>query len=241
MRLLSKIFIVILFVLSLFSSCEMIIDKDTTEDVSTLSVKPIITVLGDPIISLEEGQSYTDAGIEVYAGENDFTHEIASGEVNPNQLGFYVVTYRAVNEYDWESFAYRSVLVHDGSPYKNEELAGTYKPNALSGEVVPLSVTEKHPINGEENGFWKIDNAWDGPGVNFPIIFCESPLSDTLNVVPQVHPEKGRYFGYGFYKVEPPETIWGDTLKYLNFNLEIYPPEGGRILKSLVVPKVENK
>ena len=122
-----SIIIVGIVVLFILQACNLVYDKDTTSEISSVSVKPEIILLGEPIMSLKLGETYNDEGVKAVAGENEVIVEIESGKVDQNTLGFYVVTYKAANEFGWNSYAYRAVLVHDGSPYETEEIGGNYK------------------------------------------------------------------------------------------------------------------
>jgi len=185
----SALFIIGLL-MSIVSSCEMIIDNDTTGGISAVSTKPTVVLLGEPIMSIQQGETYTDAGVGAEAGDNAVNVEIISGEVNPNEIGFYVVTYRAENEYGWQTYAYRSVLVHDGTPYNNETIEGRYKVGFSFKETV-----EKHSVFG----YWSMSNFMPKTGAEFPILFAEQP-DGTLTVVPDEHPTYGRYTGYGKFE-----------------------------------------
>jgi hypothetical protein len=181
-------FIYILFILFLLTtySCNMFFDNDTTNEISELSIKPVVKLLGDPIISIPVGGNYTEEGIEAYVGDKLVDYSIVSGNVNPNQEGFYVVTYSAKNQYGWTSYAYRAVLVYSGEPY-GSDIDGNYKVGFLFYTTI-----SKYPIDG----YWQMENVWAEENVDFPIIFADNG-DDTYTIIPGEHPEKGRYTGYG--------------------------------------------
>lgn len=188
-----------------FFSCNLIIDKDTTAEISKVSRKPVIELLGDPILSLPVGSTYEDAGVNAYEGDSPISYQIVSGKVNPNQAGFYVVTYKAVNTYGWESFAYRAVLVYSGSAY-GTDISGTYYKGFNFLEEI-----SKYQVNG----YWQISNVWQEEGVSFPLIFADKG-DGTYGIVPGDHPTKGRYEGY---------AVQNGTDK-IHFFLKITSPDG---------------
>jgi len=183
----NKILIIITFIFVLgFQACDLVIDKDTTDGLSYVSTKPVVTVLGEPIISLPVGGTYVDAGVEAYAGDSVLDAHIVEGEVNSNQKGFYVVTYQAVNGFGWKSYGYRAVLVYDGNPY-GSDIAGNYKRNELVETVI-----RKNNIYG----YWEIDNIITEEGVTVPVVFADKG-DDTYGIVPGFDPIKGYYSGTG--------------------------------------------
>lgn len=183
----NKILIIIAFISILsFQACDLVIDKDTTDGLSYVSTKPVVTVLGEPIISLPVGGTYVDAGVEAYAGDTLLDAQIVEGEVNSGVKGFYVVTYQAVNGFGWESFGYRAVLVYDGNPY-GQDIAGNYKRNELVNTVI-----RKNNIYG----YWEIDNIFTEEGVQVPVVFADKG-DNTYGIVPGFDPVKGYYSGTG--------------------------------------------
>jgi len=219
---------VLLFVVSLisFNSCNMVWDMDTTDSISSVSTKPVIEVLGEPIISIEKGQTYVDAGIKVEAGDNTFGSGIEEGaEVNANEIGYYVVAYWATNQYDWTSYAYRAVLVHDGIPY-GDDISGDYKvgnynPNT-GGYQFQTQIRKYTGI--EEEGYWEIDNVWIEDNVNIPLVFADKG-DGNYGVVPVEDDSKGILFG---------------TAKIINddgdieFNLQVHGKSGTILNKNFV-------
>ncbi|MCD4792471.1 MAG: DUF5011 domain-containing protein [Bacteroidales bacterium] len=177
---------IIIFTLAAFSlsSCNLFFDNDTTAELSETSTKPTITLLGEPIISIKQGDSYNDAGVEAYVGNSLVDYTIVSGSVDVSQEGFYVVTYRAENQYGWDTYAYRTVLVYSGSPY-GDDIAGEYKLSFEFREDI-----SKHDVQG----FWQMTNVYQEKGVEFPIVFADMG-DNTYGIVPGEHITKGRYSG----------------------------------------------
>ncbi len=207
-----SIAVLIAFALSYLTSCNVIWDKDVTEEISKTSVKPKITVLGEPMISMKVGGTYEEKGIKVDAGANEYTERIVSGEVNPNVEGFYLVKYEAINEYGWASYAYRSVLVHDGDAFTSD-IADTYVAgNQENGVFQFISTIQKHPTL---NGYWITNDAWQEDGVTVPLAFAENG-DGTYTIVPYEDENKGYIFGT-VTKTSSDITYW----------FEVYPKGGG--------------
>ena len=211
------VLILLLPFLFVFNSCNLLWDKDTTDSISLVSTKPVVKLLGESIISMQKGATYKEEGIEAYVGDTllergagQSAWEIESGEVDPNNLGFYVVTYKAVNGFNWATYAYRAVLVHDGTPYQQEEIGGDYGIGWFFETTI-----EKY----EKDGYWLMSNVWDEEGVVFPIIFAEDN-DGSLGIAPGVHETKGRYMGTGEFT--------GDSIKFI---LEITSLNGSEIIK----------
>lgn len=222
-----KHFFIILIPLALIfmAGCNLVWDVDTTADISYVSTKPVMTLLGDPIISMQKGGSYTEAGVEAKVGDTILEQtsnmpgwEIIAGNVDPSAEDFYVVTYYAENGYGWGSYAYRAVLVHDGDPY-GEDISGEYKVGNYSpitqGYQFETSVSKYAVGENTNSGYWQIDNVWIEEGVNMPIVFADKG-DGTYGVVPSEHETKGRVFGTAFFNED------GE----FEFNLEIHGKTG---------------
>jgi hypothetical protein len=200
----SYIFLILISFVLLTNSCSLFFDRDTTGEISSLSIKPVVTLLGDQILSLPVGGTYTEQGIEAYVGDSLVEYTIVSGNVDANQKGFYVVTYSAENQYGWETLAYRAVLVYSGEPY-GTDIAGNYKKG-----FAYYSVISKYPVDG----YWQIDNVWQEGDVVFPIVFADNG-DDTYSIVPGEHPVKGKYSGFGV-----------KTENNIKFTLIVVSPDG---------------
>lgn len=168
----------------IIQSCNLVIDKDTTSNISFTSIKPVMELLGEPIIEMTVGGTYVEAGVSAMAGDTVLDYTILEGAVDPGTLGYYVVVYEAVNGFGWASKAYRAVLVHDGTPY-GDDITGAYKLSFLFNTNI-----KKHSING----YWEIENVFQQDGVVFPIVFADKG-DGTYGVVPGEHPTKGFYTG----------------------------------------------
>ena len=191
-----KLFIIIPIVILLLSgSCNLIWDVDTTENLSYISTKPVLTLIGDPIMELTVGEPYTEQGVDAVAADTVLEYSIIQGVVDDDTEGFYSIVYEAINGFDWRGYAYRAVLVHDGTPYtENLDIAGSYQFNYTLDNVTILKYDEV-------NGYWQVNNAWGQEGYSFPLIFADMGDS-TYSIVPQEHHRFGRYSGTAVYYEE---------------------------------------
>ncbi len=176
-------------------SCSLFIDKDTTDHVSMISYKPEIKLLGDPIVSFKLGSSYTDPGVEAYAGDtalevvtvtaDEDPNAIDSNAFDPSKAGLYVITYKAVNGFGWASYAYRAVLVYDSSPYSGD-ISGNYRYSFLYHSII-----SKYSVEG----YYQMDNVYPQEDVTFPIIFADAGDGTNYTIVPGYNEEFGYYRG----------------------------------------------
>jgi len=218
-RLLILIFIGIIFL----QSCqlkELFVDVNTTDSISSVSVKPYILLIGEPIISLQVGDSYNELGVqasEVKEGGTDLQYTIEKGAVDPATIGFYTVEYKAVNTFGWASYSYRSVLVHDGTPY-GEEIG--YDDYAKGFEF--KAVVAKSTING----YWTITGnlVQEKNAEKFTMYFADKG-DKTYEVVNGVHPTKGRYWGNAIRVYKGIQGATDDglffTITFLNDGVEL--------------------
>lgn len=213
-----KVLFIGLFTIIAFQSCEMaglFYDIDDTENVSEVSVKPLMVLNGEPIISFTLGTPYIDAGVlssEVIEGDDDLnaSTSIISGDVDVSKIGFYVVTYKSTNTYNWSSYIYRAVLIYEGSPW-GVDIASNYRVGFNFESTI-----SKYSIKG----YWQMDNAWAEDNVDFPIVFAEA-ADGTYKIVPGEHPNKGRYSGIG--------VLIGTSIK---FTINSISPSGIRTSKN---------
>ncbi len=208
----------LVFILS-FNSCELFVDMDTTGDISTVSSKPVLTLLGDPIMELTVGvDTYVEKGVEAFAADTVLDYTIVPGnDVNDKEEGFYAITYEAVNGFGWKSNEYRAVLMHDGTPFTEDlDIESKYKFNNVLDKVEVSKYTEV-------DGYWQITNASGQDGISLPLIFAD--LGDsTYAIVPGFHESLGRYYGTINYI----ESGSGFALKKkLKFTIITEPKGGG--------------
>lgn len=108
------LYLSILSIITLFSAC----DEKDTEGISRITEYPIITVLGDDLIYVEKGSTFSDPGATSSGGE-----EISITDIDTNQPGIYTVEYSAVNPDGLDGISTRTVVVYE----EDAILAGVYE------------------------------------------------------------------------------------------------------------------
>ena len=123
-----NIFKTMAFLLTIISfvSCHDI----TTDGVTRITYYPSITVLGDALVIVTQGTTYTDAGCKVDLNGEDVTDKVTVvSTVNSNEIGIYSVTYTSVNDDGFSVSASRQVFVVNpnsfASVYWGESQYGT--------------------------------------------------------------------------------------------------------------------
>lgn len=217
-----KQFILTIISLSiLFTSCNLFFDNDESSYVSMVSYKPKIEIKGEPIISLEKGQStYTEQGVNVWIGDTLSDNYTITNSPDINKTGCYIIKYTATNGFGWSSTAYRSVLVWEGTPYSPSlDVSGDYKVGfKFRSKITKYSIL----------GYYIMDNCYaeDRDDV-FPIIFADNNDGKNFTIVPGEHPALGKYFGTAndsiagtkkFFKVKIKTVIPGQDTIYKTFN-----------------------
>ena len=105
------IFAVTMFIIS---SCEK---NTTTEDVSRITYYATLEVLGDPIVIVDKGANYVDAGVYAEQKGDDVTDQVVTtSTVNTSEAGVYSVTYEITNEDGFSVTDSRTVYVADPTP-----------------------------------------------------------------------------------------------------------------------------
>ncbi|HEY0742948.1 MAG TPA: immunoglobulin-like domain-containing protein [Chryseosolibacter sp.] len=99
---------------------------------------PAIQVQGDPVIIVNQGGTYTDAGAKALLGADDITSRIeTSSDLDLNAAGVYTINYSVtnVNELDQETTVteQRVVVVAPSNPNLSRDLSGTYTRTIATG------------------------------------------------------------------------------------------------------------
>lgn len=134
----------------------MACDRDFESDDIALGVIrfPAIQVVGDPVVFVSQGGSYSDAGAKATLGSDDITSSIETeSTVDLNAPGVYTVNYTVtnVNELDEETTVVqqRIVVVAPSNPNTAVDLSGTY---ARTTNAAPAVWTKVAP------GVYRNDN-----------------------------------------------------------------------------------
>lgn len=185
-----KILLLFSALIVVVTSCNLIVDVDSTANVSLVSTKPVIVVEGEPIMSLVVGSEYVEAGcsVSVTADSTNYPYETIS-DVDENTEGFYTVKYEAVNGFGWKSIAYRAILIHDGTPY-SDDISGTYE-FGLIEELKKKSTISKYT---DVNGYWYLSDCYGPLGIVLPIYLADLGDGENYGIVP-VQNEIGTFTG----------------------------------------------
>lgn len=128
--------------------------EDTPSKVMTVS-RPVITLNGPAIVSLNVGESYSDQGATyldtLYGDSGSIT---STTEVNTSEEGFVIVRYSAFNKYGFEGTATRLIAVTGIDDAL--DISGTYVRAATGGvaEVTKLGrgVFQTDNVSGAVSG-----------------------------------------------------------------------------------------
>ena len=115
--------------LLLVSGCKKEEMPSKTVEVSA----PTINLIGDPVVILNVGDSYTDQGATYYDslyGDNGTLS--TTTEINTSEEGFFIVTYSATNQYGFEGSGTRLVAVTNANDQL--DVSGDYLRTATGGE-----------------------------------------------------------------------------------------------------------
>lgn len=121
-----KIILTILFTTVFLFSCE----SDSTSNVSKVTNYPQITLNGDSLIILDEGDTYTEEGAIALEGETEINVDI-DGTVNTSVPNVYKISYSAVNVDDFPANKTRTVIVLSTAP-STINLEGTFTRNGTN-------------------------------------------------------------------------------------------------------------
>ncbi|WP_069660074.1 immunoglobulin-like domain-containing protein [Arcticibacter eurypsychrophilus] len=150
--------------------------------ISKITNYPIITLKGDLLTFVNQGTTYTDAGVTAMVGETsvEFT---SSGTVNTAVPGVYVIDYAAKNEDGFAATAYRSVIVMSTSAdIPNHNYSGTYDRYAGGS---PNGQTSTWTKTG--NGVYTVANPGGATGVTVTAV----NYSGNLIAIPQQETSAG--------------------------------------------------
>jgi len=190
----------------------MFIDKDTTNEISSLSVYPIFVVEGGQYIAIQKGSEFVDPGVkvsEVKEGDNDLSNKLeVKGSVDSNIPGLYFITYVATNTYNYKDSIKRAVLVYDGDLGLNADLTGKYKLGPARMEISKNSV----------QGYWNVTNVYM-KGKEIPVVIGDIG-NDSYVIIPgsySIPDETGKYEGNAEYD---------SSREKIRFNYDLILPDG---------------
>ena len=181
-----KIFFLSLIV-ALISACnkDTITQTDTQVGESTITYYVVLTLNGEPTMSVVKGTTFTDPGVTATSNGQpvDYT---TTGTVDINTPGLYILTYTAVNKDGYSSSVSRNVVVIASAPASDVDISGSY--SYVGSSNYTSTVTMVAP------GVYSTDNCWSGSTI-IPVIFvC---LDGATISIPTQNTAYGPVFGTG--------------------------------------------
>jgi hypothetical protein len=125
----------VVFTMFLVMSCNK--DKETA-DIGRITYYPVIEILGDKTVILDQSESdeYVDAGVKILLNGSEVPATI-DGEVDLSVPGVYFITYSAVNEDGFSASDVRTVVVVDPKA-RAVDLTGSYARGAATSNWVKV-------------------------------------------------------------------------------------------------------
>lgn len=104
---------------------------------SRVTVYPDMTLNGDAVVVLTEGDSFTDPGAVSFIGE-DPVEITTTGSVDPTTPGVYDLYYSSTNEDGFSAQLRRTIIVLSAAP-STVDLSGTFYRNGNPNNIVRLA------------------------------------------------------------------------------------------------------
>jgi hypothetical protein len=144
--------------------------------ISKITNYPTITLNGATYMAVAKGTTFTDPGAIAIAGGKSIP-VTASGTVNTNTVGVYLVSYTAVNSDGFPASGIRYVAVYstDATAQAND-FTGTYLRASTGATAVWTKVAP---------GVYTINNPGGAVGVNLTV-FAFNPTGYTISIPPQI-------------------------------------------------------
>jgi len=166
---------IFLWTLVLLFSCNKftVVDTPNQVGISSVTYYVVFTLKGPEVESIVVGTPYTDPGAT--AEENGQPVQYTtSGTVDANTVGFYPITYAAVNKDGYSSSTTRYVAVLASAATPGVNLSGTYT------NVGTLALTAD--ITNVASGVYFTTNAWGGASAFvLPMyFFCTDGINITV-------------------------------------------------------------
>ncbi len=111
----NKLFISFVLILTSFAfvSC----DNDSTAGFTDITYYPVLKVLGEPVVIINKGTAYVDAGCVAELNGEDITSQVEiKSDVDSNTPGIYSISYKATNADGFSVSGKRTVYVADPTP-----------------------------------------------------------------------------------------------------------------------------
>ena len=212
-----------------FTSCND--DNDALSD-TTLTYYVDLQLQGEEFTLVPLGTAYTDAGCKAeLSGEDYSSHMVVEGlsDVDVNKVGFYDITYSAVNPDGYPASVSRTVCVYD--PTVTTSIEGSYQPDMAATKYGTKGNTfaDYAAAYGNTSQCTGITFTEEAPGIySFSDIFA--------GWYDQIRAYGAKYRMTGYVNLDAENNIhllssfisgWGDGLDYLENGK--YDPETGQI------------
>ncbi|MBV4358178.1 immunoglobulin-like domain-containing protein [Pinibacter aurantiacus] len=100
------------------------VSNDQNVGISKITYYPIVTIKGEHLMILKQGDAYTDPGVDATIKDQPVT-PVVSGSVNTAVPAVYNITYSATNEDGFSASDWRTVVVI-GNDVAANDFSGTY-------------------------------------------------------------------------------------------------------------------
>jgi hypothetical protein len=155
------------------------VDNENNVGSSRVTYFALLTLKGDPYMSVVKGGTFTDPGATA-TEKGTPINVTTSGTVNTSTPGLYILTYSAVNKDGFAATTTRTVAVIGAHEVPGTDISGTY-------DYVGSSVYEATFTKVAE-GMYTADNCWSG-ATTIPCVFT------TLDGVTISVPNQSTAFG----------------------------------------------
>lgn len=117
----------------------------------------VLTLKGNPVMSIVKGQPFTDPGCTaVLNGADDPV--TASGSVDVSTVGLYIINYSAVNAEGYAATTSRIVVVIPAAETPGVDISGTYAAVPVGSTPGPATISKVAP------GVYSTSNCWGNSG-----------------------------------------------------------------------------
>lgn len=152
-----KLILTLIFASALFASCE----SDTTADVSRITQYPLIEILGDDIIFVEQGTPFNDPGAIATEGGSEIPFTVTAEGVyrggttlDTNIADKYLVKYTATNTDGFSITGTRTVVVYPPTGDLVNSIEGVYISTVRRNGSL-LNPAQGSSVNMEYVYIWK--------------------------------------------------------------------------------------
>jgi hypothetical protein len=128
-------------------------NTDTRVGISRVTNFPVMTMAGNPIMSVVQGTTFTDPGVTATEAGKDIPVTVG-GTVNTSAIGLYRLSYTSINKDSFPASLERIVFVIPSAETPGVDLSGEYLP--IGGAPANAQVTKVAP------GVYYSTNIWGG-------------------------------------------------------------------------------